>query len=225
MLRRAVRTFKNQSYRNKELVIVFEEEDIEMARFLSDLQDPEILMIKVPSSPRRTLGAIRNFALAQCGGDYFCVWDDDDYYHKERLAFQMSIVQETRMPACVIFQLLVFDTRDNQAYLSCMRPWEGSLLCRKSAISRDLGYEDRNTAEDTPLINRLFSKNMIFPAVMPKLYIYVYHGSNVWNELHFQSIFDTGIKLSPKTSRIIKEILDGKYSCDEASHLLDEISD
>jgi len=225
MLSRAVRAFNEQSYPNKELVIVYEDDDPETARFLSDLNAPDINKLEIPSSPRKTLGALRNLAVARCGGEYFCQWDDDDYYHVERLTSQMSVIRETGMPACVLFQWLLFDTRDNKAYLSCMRPWEGSLLCLKSLLGDDLGYEDSTIGEDTPLVNKLFAENKLFPAVMPKLYVYVYHSSNAWTEKHWQSIFDAGIELSPETSRVIKEILDGKYTGREAARILDDISE
>lgn len=224
MLRRAVRAFKDQSYGNKELVIVYEDDDLETASFLSGLDDPGILKLEVPSSPRKTLGALRNLAVARSGGEYFCQWDDDDYSHAERLSFQMSVITETGIPACVLFQWLLFDMRYGKAYLSRMRPWEGSLLCSKSIVGEGLVYEDRSTGEDTPLVKRLFTENKAFPAVMPKLYIYVYHGSNAWTEDHWQSIFDAGVELSPETSRVIKEILDGKYSGEEAARILDNIS-
>jgi glycosyltransferase involved in cell wall biosynthesis len=224
MLRRAVRAFNEQSYPNKELVIVYEDDDIETAGFLSDLNAPDIVKLEIPSSPRKTLGALRNLAVARCGGEYFCQWDDDDYYHVDRLSFQIGVIRDTGMPACVLFQWLLFDTREDKAYLSCMRPWEGSLLCLKSLLGDDLGYEESGIGEDTPLVNRLFAENNLFPAVMPKLYIYVYHSQNVWAEKHWQSIFDAGIELSPETSRVIKEILDGKYSGKEAARILDDIS-
>lgn len=225
MLSRAVRAFTEQSYPNKELVIVYEDDDIDTARFLSGLGGSDVLKLEVPSSPRKTLGELRNLAVSRCSGEYFCQWDDDDYYHVDRLSFQMSVIRETGMPACVLFQWLLFDTRDNKAYLSSMRPWEGSLLCLKSLLGDDLGYEDSGIGEDTPVVKKLFAENKLFPAVMPKLYIYVYHSSNAWTEKHWQSIFDAGTELSPETSRVIKEILDGKYSGKEAARILDDISE
>lgn len=225
MLKRAVRSFRDQVYVNKELVIVYESDDRETGQFLEAVTDGNILKVEVPASPRLKLGALRNLAVEKSRGDYFCQWDDDDFYHNERLSFQMQVIQETGMPACVMVHWFVFDEARGQAYVSNMRPWEGSLLCRKTPIGGEVQYENESRGEDTPLISKLFAEDLVFPVVMPKLYIYVYHGGNVWSEGHWQGIFRASTKLSAESSRVIGEILGGKYTGEEASLILDDISE
>ncbi|GJM15792.1 MAG: hypothetical protein DHS20C13_11190 [Thermodesulfobacteriota bacterium] len=223
LLHRAIRSFRDQTYTHKELVIVYENDDSSSNEFLRGVTDNNIYKIEAPASPRHTLGELRNLAVSKSKGEYFCQWDDDDFSHNERLSFQMRVLQESGLPACVMVHWLVFDEFSGKAYVSNMRPWEGSIMCRKSLVGDDIKYENQSKGEDTPLINKLFSKNLIFPIVMPKLYVYVYHGNNVWTEEHWDKIFKASKKLSDDSSRVIKEILDGKYTGDEASSLLDQL--
>ncbi len=225
LLERAVRSFRDQEYGHKELVIVYESDDPATGKFLTGISDDNILKIQVPAAPRLTLGGLRNLAIEESRGGYFCQWDDDDFSHNQRLSFQMEVLRQSAMPACVMFHWLMFDETCGQAYVSSMRPWEGSLLCKKSLIGDELSYENKSRGEDTSLISGLFSKNLVFPVIMPKLYIYVYHGGNVWTEEHWSGIFRGSTKLSAESSRIIQDILDGKYTGEEASSLLDEIAE
>jgi glycosyltransferase involved in cell wall biosynthesis len=225
LLRRAIKSFKDQKYLNKELVIVYEEDDLSTREYLSELPDNNIIKIEAIASPKLSLGELRNLAVEKSNGEYFCQWDDDDWSHNSRLEFQMDVIQKSQMPACVMIHWLIFDALENQAYISNRRPWEGSVLCKKSLITEELKYEDTESGEDTSIIKKLFSRNLIFPVVMPKLYIYVYHGGNIWSHDHWDKIFRASKKLSAQSSIVIKEILDGKYSGEKASEMLDQISE
>ena len=225
MLKRAVGSFRDQDYGSKELVVVYESDDASTAEYLSSLSDENILKIEVPAEKGLTLGELRNLSVMESWGEYFCQWDDDDYSHRERLSFQMDVIRQSGLPACVMVHWLIYDEQNNQAYLSSMRPWEGSLLCKKSLFAQEGGYENKRRGEDTAFVNRLFSKSLLFPAVMPKLYIYVYHGGNVWTREHWRGVLMAGKKLSLKSSKIIGDILDGKYTGEQASHLLDQIEE
>lgn len=225
LLKRAVGSCMDQDYINKELVIVYESDDLPTKEFLSTVSGEHIVKIEVPAQPKLTLGELRNLAVSECNGEYFCQWDDDDWSHSKRLSFQMDVVSETNVPACVLFQLLLFDDTSKGAYVSNRRPWESTLLCKKSLIGEEIEYDGLTRGEDTSVVTKLFSRSLIFPVIMPKLYLYVYHGNNVWTREHWGKIFGVSRRLSDESSNIIKGILDGKYSGREASQMLDLISE
>jgi glycosyltransferase involved in cell wall biosynthesis len=225
LLERAVRSFRDQTYPRKELVVVYESDDKETANFLSGLNDGGVIGVEAPSSPRLTLGELRNLAVAECSGEYFCQWDDDDWSHRERLSFQMDVIRKSGMQASILMHWLVFDDTRKKAYVSVRRPWEGSLLCRKSLLGGELRYEPSPRGEDTPLVTGLFRNGLVFPIIMPKLYIYVYHGGNVWTNDHWEGIFSASRELSEESSTIIGGILARKYTGEEASRLLDGIEE
>ncbi len=216
-------SFRDQTYTNKELLILYEDDDLATKEFVQQISDSKIRTVQVATSPKLTLGMLRNVSVQECNGEYFCQWDDDDWSHINRIEFQMDIIQRCKMPACIMMYWLIFDMTENQAYVSCRRPWEGSLLCEKPLIAGELQYEDSAKGEDTLVIEKLISRNLVFPVVMPKLYTYVYHGENTSGYEHWAKIFDVSQRLSDQSSRIIRNILENKYSGKKASRLLDKI--
>ena len=225
LLERAIGSFRDQTYPRKELVVVYEGDDEDTAGFMRGIGDENIRAVEAPATPGLTLGELRNISVDKSGGEYFCQWDDDDWSHRERLSFQMEVIRKSGMQASVLMQWLIFDNTRKKAYISARRPWEGSLLCKKSLITGDLKYNAARRGEDTPLVNSLFKNGLVFPVIMPKLYIYVYHGGNVWTVEHWKSIFSASRALSDSASLIIGDILAGEYTGEDASDLLDKIEE
>ena len=225
LLKRAVSLFQAQTYPNRELLIVYESDDGRTRAHVEKMDTPGIFFLEVPAVPKLTLGELRNLAIEKCGGDYFCQWDDDDWHHPRRLEQQMRVIETSRMPASILLQWLVFDTASDRAYLSNRRPWEGSLLCRKSILAiHDIRYKDTAIAEDTQVIKLLFKNHLVFPMIFPTLYIYIYHGENVWDAEHWENIYSAGRQLSIQSSRLIKNILEGRYTHQEAADRLDRMT-
>jgi glycosyltransferase involved in cell wall biosynthesis len=225
LLERAVQSFRDQTYPEKELLLLYQTDDEETAEYARSLEDNNIMLVEVPSSEKFNLGRFRNRSISECRGDYFCQWDDDDWSHRDRLSFQMDVIGSSGMPACILFHWLMYDERTGKAYLSNRRPWEGSILCKKSLLGDDLRYEEVVKHEDTYLVSELFKRNLIFPVMMPKLYIYVYHGDNLCTREHWEKIFRASTELSAGSTSIIKGILEGSYAGEEASLLLDGIEE
>ncbi len=224
-LERAIQCFRDQTYPNKHLLVVFEDDDLETAELVSRLTDPRIETLAVPVSPKKSLGVLRNLAVESCRGEFFCQWDDDDWYHNERIAFQMYVIEESKRPACALMHWLMFDEKRGRAYVSSRRFWEGSLLCRKDLLRGDLQYANAAIGEDTELMTELVKRSLVFPVFMPKLYVYVYHGGNTFGAEHWRKTFKYGKELSRGASRTLADILEGKYSGAEASRWLDQLSE
>jgi len=221
LLRRAINCFKGQSYFNKELVILYESDDLETGEYLKCLEDSKIQIVEVNPNLRLTLGELRNLGIKSSKGEYFCQWDDDDWYHIRRLEFQMNASRYSQKPVCLLAYWLLFDGLKNQAYLSLPSLWEGSILCKKNILGDQLKYANLPRGEDTIFRNALIPKNVIYPLLMPNLYIYNYTGRNTWDYDHFKSLFDESQNLPANVSQLIKDILDQKYDVKESSSMLD----
>ena len=221
LLERAIKCYQAQTYPIKELIIVYKDNDLSARSVVEKTNLEEIIPIEVSTSPPKTLGELRNLSIERCNGDYFCQWDDDDWYHKSRLEVQLNAALNNWKPVCLLTFLLMFDMTGGQAYLSHLNLWEGSILGKKSIVTRDIKYADKDRGEDTPFINKLSGSSDIYPLVKPNMYIYVYHGANTWGYNHFKSIFLKSQALSTTANILIKDILAGKYTVAEASQLLD----
>ena len=220
LLQRAIKCFEIQSYPNKEMIIVFESDNIEAKEMLMGFNNKSIKAFEVSISPKKTLGELRNLAIEASEGSFFCQWDDDDWYSTERLLTQYLAISQNRKECGMLLYWIMYDCVNKQAYLSPLRLWEGSILCRKSLINHNFCYGNLSKGEDTILLKKLIGNNCIFPIIQPNIYIYTFHGKNTWDYNHFNKYFTTGKPLSEGLSKIVNEILSEKISVLEGTEIL-----
>jgi glycosyltransferase involved in cell wall biosynthesis len=212
-----------QRHSCKELIIVYEDNDPDTAEMADRLtaEYPGLLFAtKVSAMPKRSLGELRNIAIAAAHGDYVCQWDDDDWYHRDRISSQLEAAVGNSRKASLLTHWIIYDEVCKQAYFSLLRLWEGSLLCRRDAFTEEVRYPALSRGEDSVLITTLIEKGYFYPLIAPNLYIYTVHYGNTWPRSHFDWLFSRSQKLSAETSVTIGKILAGAYSIDEASELL-----
>lgn len=220
-LKTIIDCFISQTYPRKELIIIYEGSN----DFLETLDHPEhnIKTYQVALAPKKTLGDLRNMAVSNAEGEYVCQWDDDDWYHKDRLLNQYNYSKTDNCAGSILNRWLVYDKSEKVAYLSNERLWEGSILCQKEPMLQSK-YESLSIGEDTSVIEYLDSNKLL--QHMPSsahLYIYTYHGKNTWDHQHWSRIFDYSTRLSETQSEIVEKILNGQLNCSEGSLILDDL--
>ncbi len=204
-LKRAVACFHAQDYPNKELCLVIEDDDQDTVAYVKELNHPSISVKILSTNPKLTLGELRNVSLAMASGDYFCQWDDDDWYHPSRLSYQLACAMKNRKAASVLPRWLIFDQVEDQAYCSNVRLWEGSLLCKKDILPNANVYKSEQKGEDSALIAWLYGQDQIAIEDRPELYVYHVSGANTWEQNHFQKILNASQKLTAKESEMLKK--------------------
>jgi glycosyltransferase involved in cell wall biosynthesis len=90
MAARAVRCFREQTYRQKELTIYNTGRDVRLRGFRDDSRKNEWYVHDVDG---QSVGILRNKANACNGGDIICHFDDDDWSHPNRIAEQVALLQ------------------------------------------------------------------------------------------------------------------------------------
>jgi len=225
LLARSIRCFQAQGWPKRELVIVYESDDAATRAFLSKLADPMIRIVEVPASPKLSLGELRNLAIEAARGRWFCQWDDDDWYHRDRLSAQWTALRAARKSACVLMHWLVFDATTERACISPRWPWEGSILCDRHALHGGPRYASAERAEDTPFVQALVRRGEVVPLIRPGLYIYVYHQHNVWDYAHWQNniLSQSPRDLDAADAEQIGAILCGDRSVAEGSADIDAL--
>ena len=223
LLTRAIACFKAQTYSNKELLVVYESDnkDVQQVIIAESNNDFSIQFIERPVLPKSSLGALKNNAIAISKGEYFCQWDDDDWYGADRLQIQMEAIIKSAAPICFFGHWIFYDAISEIAYLSFRRNWEGSILCKKSIVTDEVKYALLPKLEDTPFVNKISEMYAIAQVVKPSSYIYVYHGNNTWGFSHFQDNFFKGQQMSLQFSALITVILKGVYTNEKALSMLE----
>jgi glycosyltransferase involved in cell wall biosynthesis len=222
-LERAIRCFMAQSHSRRELVIVHRTDDHATAAVVERYVDrPDILVIRLRPEEQRSLGDLRNLSIAASRGEYFCVWDDDDWYHVDRMRLQLEAVRLNQQAASLLGHIVLFDRATDRAYFSRFRLWEPSLLARRDVIDARVCYAPLDRGEDTYLLKELIDHSRVIPVLEPSLYVYQIHSQNTCNREHFRRLIETSQPLSTMTSTLVRDVLAQRCSVEEGSRLLTE---
>lgn len=182
LARLSMQSFCNQTYSNRELVILDDGDDARLAQEIATLGDPRIRYIS-PSEKNLSLGALRNRAVAEARGLYVCQWDDDDLYDPRRIEIEMSALMRHEARAVMLSRITIWMPARKRLKISHRRTWEGTMICEKAIMPE---YPDQRAGEDTEVVKILSDRYKIAYVEMPRLYLYSFHGRNTWTSDHFE---------------------------------------
>ena len=209
-LEKSISYFINQTYENKEMVIVYYNTDKITERYLKDNQDylngNNIFFYKIIEDEGIFLGAIRNFGISKATGDWIVIWDDDDYYTNNRLESQYNYCIDNNLDSSTLKCILVYSERYQETKCSFERAegWEGSLICKKDIMPK---YKNIKKGEDTPVLMYLVFNNNFGAQFNPDLYVYLFHDTNTSGSRHKEELWDNSFPLNARKNREVKQVL------------------
>lgn len=190
-VRRCIKSFENQLYENKELIIIYEDSSLAQ-KYISSFKQENIKAYHVSSDMgKKSLGELRNISIHKSTGDYIMQWDDDDIYDPHRIIESMISLLRSGNKACVLDQFVMYDEVKDQYSFSKKRKWEGSILVEKETIVKEkLHYPNKAKGEDTPFYGMLEASFPITVLKDPWLYMYVTHHNNTFDYNHHDLLVD-----------------------------------
>ncbi|MGD8540115.1 MAG: glycosyltransferase family A protein [Candidatus Aminicenantes bacterium] len=185
LLRRSLLCYKNQTYPNRELVIVDDGEQ-DLSPLVAGFPEDQITYLKLDKKPENCLGYLRNVALDAASGEFITQWDDDDWYHPERIRAQAEVLLKGYDMCCLSSTLVHIDTDSffYHPFVSFFRRGvPGSIMHRRD---RSITYPEWPLREDTVFLNEwLKRRHFKLPESCAYLFIRCYHGRNSWDKRHF----------------------------------------
>lgn len=179
LIKKSIFCYLNQTYRNKELIILSQGEDNEMLKvYLKDLGRRDIPLMKC--SPKMFLGAMRNLAIELTTGEMICQWDDDDLYHPRRIQTHLMAFGHG-ISASIYQQHLKYFADTKELYWI---DWAGmpknlnvisvGRSCSPSPVSMSQqSAVPRESSKDVSALHRLMRMGKIAPVFQGYQYIYV----------------------------------------------------
>jgi len=174
MARLAVQAFIDQSYENRELVVINDGE--------YELKVGHPMVREVPVGKGRTLGELRNIGMLNAKGEWVIQWDDDDHHHPHRILYQMA---HRRLGCAVLLRKQIrVDVLNGEAIcIEDKNGIAGTILHPHEPLRK---YPDIERAEDKEFL-KLFGSDKVlldnnsdsWPG--PALYVRFYHGKNTWS--------------------------------------------
>lgn len=192
---KAIRSFSQQNYQNKELIIVYNEE----SDLATDIDVPTgVRLIKTMA---RSIGAKRNEACKNAGGTILAQWDDDDVYMPDRLSVQVAplLSGEYEITGLNNFR---FHEIQTGLYWVCTPALFNRLFVENVAggtlVFLKMLWEDHNAyppvslREDADFLMSVIRKGARLERIDGReLFIYMRHSANTWR-------FNAGTFLHPE---------------------------
>jgi len=147
LAKRSLLSYRNQTYRNNELIIIDDGEENYTSLF-KELSLKEIKYIKIKKKPENNLGYLRNLSLEAAAGDFITQWDDDDWYHPDRIQTQVDVLLKGNDACCLSNTLMHIDQAPyfHHPFISLFRKGTpGSIMHRKDPKIR---YPELRRGED-----------------------------------------------------------------------------
>ncbi|HEY6136566.1 MAG TPA: glycosyltransferase [Thermoanaerobaculia bacterium] len=191
----ALARFREQSYPNRELIVVDDGTD-PVGDLLADLRGVRYLRL-----PRRiSIGAKRNLACAEARGEIVAHWDDDDWYSHERLERQIAPIVRGEADVTGLENRFVLQTpfgrfwtvnRTLHRSMFVCDVHGGTLVYRRAIWTSGVRYPEVNLAEDAAFVREAVRRGRkLLRLDNDGIFVYVRHGTNAWK-------FDAGTFLDP----------------------------
>ena len=199
----SLRCFLDQTYPNKELLIVTDASDqykSSIHNLVRDLPEVRLAFLK----GKYTLGALRNIGVGLAFGDLFVQWDDDDFCAPERLMVQYSYLQKhPKAKLCFLGDQLHYYFPTRQLFWN---NWEvhsggwkkyGLIPGTIMAYTKDFPYrypasgEHAAAGEDSVMTNEICNNSGQKVVILKGIgyyHVYSFHGKNVWDVEHHMEI-------------------------------------
>jgi mannosyltransferase OCH1-like enzyme/glycosyltransferase involved in cell wall biosynthesis len=191
MAKRSIHCFCKQTYPNKELVIIDNDDTDILANWVKTLRDSRIVYRHLPNE-RKPLGELRNIAVERANGSYIAQWDDDDLSAPKRLAIQMVVIHRFQTDACFLQREQLWYPQERRFAISSLRLWENSFVCAKDKLPP---YPILHKGEDTPVAEQVALQGSIALLDFPELYTYIFHNANTFDSKHFEGLLEEATEI------------------------------
>lgn len=186
---RAIQLFELQTHANRELVIL-DDGEIDLTETVQrSSQRGLIRYYRLSTNSRFNLGQLRTKSIEVADGDWCIQWDDDEWYHPQRIEIQLREAQLSGVGSSALKWTLMHikdgaETKDKLFRADTGIATPGTLLFRKEP---GLQYAPLPRNEDGLFMRDV--KERMGLATMGKdkshLFIRVFHGTNTWEVEHF----------------------------------------
>lgn len=183
--KRSVACFKKQSYPNKELVIL-DDGTQDYTPILAGIPTEDVLYHKISKKEGQHLGQLRNISLDIARGDVMAQWDDDDWYHPNRLTIQVSQLNDS-VQACTLSKTMMHVNSDEYREFPFLGGLKGGVPGTIVHYRNDdIRYPNIRKAEDTDYLHEWMKLGYTKLAdEYAYLFLRAFHGSNTWDMDHF----------------------------------------
>ena len=171
-IKKTINSIKLQSYKNLEIIIIYDDEDIEDFKMIKNIQrsDDRIKLI----INKKTLGAgmSRNIGIQKARGKYIAFLDADDLWKKNKIQLQLNYMIKNNLEIChPSYEILdknvkkkkIMRAKTFQDYKELLFSCDiglSTVMLKKKLITNNCKFPNLKTKEDFALWLLILKKNI-----------------------------------------------------------------
>ncbi|OPH49655.1 glycosyl transferase family 2 [Paenibacillus ferrarius] len=174
-----LRNYKKQQYKNKELIIILNNDSMSLAQYRAKTRDYDnVAIYKVPE--KISLGQCLNCGIVKTRFPLIAKFDDDDYYSPFYLQEQVKALRRTQSDivgkqACLVYlaaskKLIIRSPEEKYKYLELVQG--GTILFRRRVLKK-VRFSDITIGEDVTFLRKCKNKGYKTFATSPFNYVYL----------------------------------------------------
>ena len=156
----AVNSILNQSYTNIEILIVYDDKDVDDLNYLNEIFNLNKKIRIIVNEKNIGAGLSRNKGISIANGKYIGFLDADDYWHQEKVFKQIQFMKENNFKAShTSYQIIdekknildVRRAREFNSYKDIIKSCDiglSTVIIEKSIINDDIQFVELKTKED-----------------------------------------------------------------------------
>ena len=176
-IQNTLNTVINQTYKNLEIIIIYDDVQIDELNFLKKIARKDKRIIVIKNKNNLGAGLSRNEGIKKSKGEYIAFLDADDLWHEEKISKQISFMKKNSSNISHTSYAIISDKtkkivslrkaknfdKVNDLLKSCDIGLSTVILKKKILLENDLKFPNLKTKEDFVLwLKILIFKNKIF---------------------------------------------------------------
>lgn len=159
-VRKSIKMFKNQSYPNKELVIIDDSDEPQNIKTTDEIQ-------YIHYTNSCSIGSKRNIGISRASGDVILLWDDDDYHGSDRIANQLAALVRSKKHGIVYNTCVYYNLPSETMYVLPQKIhnelWKygyiaGTFMFYKKLFTIGIKFKNQNFREDILFIEDILNR-------------------------------------------------------------------
>ena len=173
----AVNSILNQSYTNIEILIVYDDKDVDDLNYLNEIFNLNKKIRIIVNETNIGAGLSRNKGISLANGKYIGFLDADDYWHQEKVFKQIQFMEENNFKVShTSYQIIdekknildVRRAREFNSYKDIIKSCDiglSTVIIEKSIIKDDIKFVELKTKEDFVLWLKILYSGIAFGAL------------------------------------------------------------
>jgi teichuronic acid biosynthesis glycosyltransferase TuaG len=170
-IKKTINSIKFQSYKNLEIIIIYDDEDRNDIKFIKQIQSSDNRIKLILNKKTLGAGLSRNIGIQKAKGKYIAFLDADDLWKKNKIQLQLKHMIKNNFEVChTTYEILYKNEKKKIMQAKIFKDYKdllfscdiglSTVMLKKKLITNNCKFPDLKTKEDFVLWLLILKKNI-----------------------------------------------------------------